>query len=332
MRLKHNQSGFHVIELVIVIIVISVLGLIGWFVYDRQKTKTTITETAPTSTTEEVNAKTWQGGDYAVKGQFADADVVMLSNGKYRLYYAVQPEVQGNQLEVYSATSTDGKTWKQESGTRKTMATFPDIVKLKDGTWRMYFQNAGAIKSATSKDGLSWTDEPGTRITTANDEGLALDNVAASTTFQKDDGTWIMVYRVQIDKRYAADVPNQQTGLLFWATSKDGVSFERQGIALDSRNDTFDGWMDGPDLVKWDDGKIKVYFWGYQGVYESVFDGKTFSTPELSYDAAKASGNPNNKYPSDIPGDPTLININDLWFMYYGGTHEKSGIHYFTLK
>lgn len=44
------------------------------------------------------------------------------------------------------------------------MATFPDVIKLADGRFRMYFQNAGVIKSAISTDGLTWQDEAGTRI------------------------------------------------------------------------------------------------------------------------------------------------------------------------
>ncbi len=329
---KLNQNGFHVVELVIVIVVAGILGFIGWFVYNKQQSNTQTNTTTNTSTSSQVAAKSWMGDGIAVEGTYADADVVSVGGGKYRMYYGIQPEVQGNQLEIYSSTSTDGKTWKQEPGTRKTMATFPDVVKLDDGTWRIYYQNANAIKSATSKDGLSWTDEPGTRITTSNDENLDLDNVAASTTLRRADGTYLMVYRGQIDKKYSSTTPNQQTGLLLWATSKDGLTFKQQGIALDSRNETFEGWMDGPELVVWDGDETKLFFWSYRGVYESTFDGKTFSTPTLAYDSIKESGNPNNKYPTNIPGDPTVIKIGDTWFMYYGATGEASGIHYFTLQ
>jgi hypothetical protein len=35
-------------------------------------------------------------------------------------------------------------------------------------------------------------------------------------------------------------------------------------------------------------------------------------------------------FPENPPGDPTLIEINDKWFMYYG-QHTK-GIYYATLE
>jgi len=88
------------------------------------------------------------------------------------MYYAIEPEVPGNKLEVYSATSSDGINWVPENGIRRTFTVFPDVIKLPDGTWRMYFQNAGVIKSATSSDGLLWKDESGIRIDLKNNEEL----------------------------------------------------------------------------------------------------------------------------------------------------------------
>ena len=124
----------------------------------------------------------WTYGGLAIGGNYADSDFVELGNGKYRMYYAVEPEVPGNKLEVYSATSSDGIAWTPENGVRRTFTVFPDVIKLSDGTWRMYFQNAGVIKSATSSDGLSWKDDSGTRMDEKNNEGLTFENVAGPTT------------------------------------------------------------------------------------------------------------------------------------------------------
>jgi prepilin-type N-terminal cleavage/methylation domain-containing protein len=38
--MKVNQKGFSVVEILIVIVVVGVLGAVGWLVYDRQKSKT----------------------------------------------------------------------------------------------------------------------------------------------------------------------------------------------------------------------------------------------------------------------------------------------------
>ena len=39
MKLRKNQSGFGHIEILVVVIVVALIGTVGWFVYDRNKTK-----------------------------------------------------------------------------------------------------------------------------------------------------------------------------------------------------------------------------------------------------------------------------------------------------
>jgi len=227
-------------------------------------------------------------------------------------------------------SNDDGKTWTQEPGTRKTMSTFPDVIKLADGRYRMYFQGAGVIKSAISNDGLSFTDEAGTRIDTTNTEGLTLDNVAAPTVALQADGTFVLLYRGTINTQYFAKTPNPTTQVLFWATSTDGLSFTKKGIAIDSRNDTLDGQLDGPDLVKWDDGSYRVFATSYTGVYEFTFDGTTFGKPTLAL--AGEAKQTSVGFTGAPPGDPATAKISKTWFMYYGGPHDQNGIHYATLQ
>ena len=325
--MKNAQKGFSIVELLAVIVVLGMIGGLGYYTYNKTKSKTTQEPTTQTTQTEEVKA-TWKKGDFAVKGKYADADVVNVDSKTWRMYYATQPEVQGNNFEVYSATSKDGKTWTPDAGTRKTMATFPDVVKLKDGRYRMYYQNAGVIKSAISTDGLTFTDESGTRIDKQNPDNLTLDNVAAPSVAQQDDGTFVMIYRGSINQRYASNTPNPTTQLLLWATSTDGLTYTKKGIAIDSRNATLDGQLDGPDFVKWDNDKLHVFMTSYTGVYESIFDGAEFSDPTLAY-AGEAKETAQG-FTGAPPGDPTVAKIDGTWFMYYGDTGANSGIHYAT--
>jgi prepilin-type N-terminal cleavage/methylation domain-containing protein len=67
--MKANQKGFSVVEVLIVIVVVGLLGAVGWFIYDRQKDKTSdstaTTSTTKTSTTPQTNEtvdpyKDWQ--------------------------------------------------------------------------------------------------------------------------------------------------------------------------------------------------------------------------------------------------------------------------------
>lgn len=264
----------------------------------------------------------WKYGGSAVPGKYADAEVVDLGNGKYRMYYSEEPEASGFKGRVYSALSSDGKSWAQESGTRMEWATFPSVLKLDGGTYRMYYQNGGIIKSAASSDGLSWSEESGTRMNASNNAGLTLENVAAPTVM-KSGSEYIMVYRGTIKEKYNSEVPNPDTQLFLWATSSDGLSFEKKGIALDSRNEMFKGLLDGAELVQWDDG-IRVYFWTYKGVYHASFGGSKF-TADSAPDYSTAE-NPRMEFAPNPPGDPALAKINGKWFMYYG-QHTK-GIYY----
>ncbi|HSX16291.1 MAG TPA: hypothetical protein VLF40_05860 [Candidatus Saccharimonadales bacterium] len=315
------------IEILLVVVVLGVIGFVGYRVVQSHKPKAKTA--ASTAATETAKEQTWKEGGFAVAGTYADASVLQVGDKQWRMYYGVQPEVAGNQLEVYSATSTDGKTWTQEAGTRKTRATFPEVVKLADGRYRMYYQGAGVLKSAISTDGLSFTDEAGTRMDTANDEGLVFDNVAAPSVVQKADGTFVMVYRGSINTRYAANTPNPSTQLLMWATSANGLTFTQKGIAVDSRTSTLNGQLDGPDLVKWDDG-YRLFATTYTGVYQFSFDGAKFGAPTLAL--AGEAKKTDMGFTGAPPGDPTTAKIDGTWFMYYGGPHDQNGIHYATLQ
>ena len=269
----------------------------------------------------------WEYGGAAIPGKYADADIVDLGNGKYRMYYSAEPEIAGFKGQVYSALSSDGVNWDNENGERIDEATFPSVIKLPDNRYRMYFQNQGLIKSAISDDGLSWKRESGNRIDTSNNAGLTLDSVLAPTVIKNGD-EYIIVYAGAINEEYPEKVPNNDIHLFLWATSKDGLNFEKKGIALDSRNDRFKGWLDGAEFTRWDDGSLHLYFWGYKGIYHIEFDNSKFSQNAV-LDFTTAT-DPNMMFPQDPPGDPTLAKINNKWFMYYG-QHEK-GIYYATLE
>lgn len=286
---------------------------------------TTITR----STVTPKNTNEWEEIGAALAGTYADAEIVTLADGTYRMYAATQPEVAGNNLEIYSATSTDGITWTKEAGTRKSMATFPDVIKLDNGTYRMNYQNSGVIKSATSKDGHTFTNEVGTRIDSANDAGITFENVAAPSTLKLSDGTYLMVYRGSINEAYAAKtVPNKTMGVVMYATSNDAKTWAKKGLAIDTRTDTtLQGWADGPELIDFD-GETRVYFSTYTGVYYSVFKDGAFTKPQFSWQLTDDDGLPN-EHGGIPPGDPTLLKVGETWHMYYG--RHPEGIYRATL-
>jgi prepilin-type N-terminal cleavage/methylation domain-containing protein len=54
--MKQNQKGFSVVEILIVIAVIGLIGAVGWLVYYRQKTKTSDSQPATQTSTEQKDA------------------------------------------------------------------------------------------------------------------------------------------------------------------------------------------------------------------------------------------------------------------------------------
>jgi len=320
-----KQKGF---VLLIIIIALAVVAIAGFALISFQKPSDQLQihpqVEKPKSAQQESK---WQEKGVAVAGQYADAEVVDLGNGQWRIYYSIEPEVFGNKLEVFSSVSSDGVNWQKEEGVRKEFATFPDVVKLSDGRWRMYFQNAGVIKSALSSDGLSWVDESGVRIS-KSEAGFNLEDVGAQGSIRLDDGIFVMLYRGTINEPYKSGekLPNKDTHVYFWATSKDGLNFEKKGLAIDSRNETLLGAADGAEWVRWDDGSLRVYIWSYAGVFHVTYKNETFSEPVFDFTTAKPDKMA--KFSPNPPGDPTLVKINGKWFMYYG-QHTK-GIYYAT--
>lgn len=76
-----------------------------------------------------------------------DPDLVRLSNGSYRMYFATGPDGQSglNSKRIRSATSTDGRTFTLDPGVRVAPLASgddivdPDVIQLPDGRYRMYY-------------------------------------------------------------------------------------------------------------------------------------------------------------------------------------------------
>src|SRR3990167_421899 len=168
----------------IVVAILVGIAFIAWRGISNTKSPT------GSSTTE-----TWTETGVAIAGAFADADIVDLENGKFRMYYSAEPETPGFNGQVYSAISNDGINWSQEEGTRLTSAIFPSVIKLPDGRFRMYFQDGPGINSAISADGLSWEKEQGTRVDVSNATGLSFSRVLAPTVIKIGD-EYVMVYEI----------------------------------------------------------------------------------------------------------------------------------------
>lgn len=96
---------------------------------------------------------------------FVDPDLLLLPDGRIRLYaYNIQTD--STQHTIVSAISSDnGQTFTLEDGVRFTSTKMwdPNVVILPDGSYRMYYNGDDAIRSAASSDGLTFTADAGER-------------------------------------------------------------------------------------------------------------------------------------------------------------------------
>ena len=92
-----------------------------------------------------------------------------------------------------------------------------------------------------------------------------------TSTTRLPDGTWLMAYTVDRDGRYARNVP---PGLaeIRWATSSDGVTFTRRGVAVNPNNRLLLGGARSPEFF----GR-QLYFHSLKGIFRVTWHGRGFT-------------------------------------------------------
>ena len=84
--------------------------------------------------------------------------------------------------------------WTADSGIRLEDATVPNILRLEDGRFRLYYGGPGGILSAISRDALNFTKEAGVRVS-AGSAGSAEMIVSDPTLVKLKDGRVRMYYK-----------------------------------------------------------------------------------------------------------------------------------------
>jgi predicted GH43/DUF377 family glycosyl hydrolase len=164
-----------------------------------------------------------------------------------------------------------------EPGVRLEGASVPFILKLGDGRFRMYYCGMGGILSALSSDGLNFVKEPGIRINpglSGSDELVVCDPTVVSLP----DGKFRMYYKGGT----GGGGPGQSVQKIFSAISTDGLTFQKEGLVIDSIQED-NGFASVPEAIRLPDGRIRIYFVsdgsyvGHGTVSAISADGRTFS-------------------------------------------------------
>jgi len=289
----------------------------------------------------------WNEHGLAVADRY-NASVTAVGGGKYRMFFS-SPEGSGTR-GVVSATSSDGLTWTADPGIRLANGTVAHaVVHLADGRYRVYYEkfpdnsNApserAAFYSAVSTDGYSFTPEAGIRLTKGSGTDQDVAGMDFPTVVQLKDGSWLMAYDGHSGQHWTPPAQGGNGGApaagtaaseaeIMWATSPDGLTWTKKGVAVDSHNATWNAETASPYLVSWDDGTARLFFYGGQvcgsgvnpacsGIWHADFTGSGFSTDvkiDLSMLTIADRPAPNGPNP---PGDPAVARVNGTWVIYF---------------
>lgn len=177
---------------------------------------------------------------------------------KIRLYYPTNDPINPSDppSEILSATSTDGLNFTKDDGVRmKPTSGYtiegPTIIKLPDGTYRMYFseyktaskqeRKDAKIVGATSKDGINFTRD-------------AKSTIESEMSVEKSPASWPQVLRPFVLKRPSGGyiMFYNSHSKIFAAYSDDGYSFKKLGGIGVKGADV--------DAYYMNDGNLRIYF------------------------------------------------------------------------
>lgn len=145
-------------------------------------------------------------------------------------------------------------SWGKDSGSRLTDGSVPYVHKLKDGKARLYYCNSKGILSAVSKDGMAFTKEQGVRIS----PGAGFETIVCDPTIvDLPDGKMRMYYKGANSQNPG---PGQSIHKIYSAISSDGLTFQKEGLRIDSETNGDNGWASVPDAITLPDGRVRLYY------------------------------------------------------------------------
>ena len=209
-------------------------------------------------------------------------------------------------------------SWKKDGGSRVVDGSVPFVHSLKDGKVRLYYCNSKGILSAISKDGLAFTKEQGIRIS----QGAGFETIVCDPTIvDLPNGKMRMYYK-------GADSQNPGLGQpvhkIYSAISSDGLTFQKEGLRIDSETNGDNGWASVPDAIILLDGRVRIYYVTASAGEHGI--GSAISSDGLIF--IKEAGM---RVPNLV--DPALVRIGDRYVLFAASIDERfaalsKGIYY----
>ena len=189
---------------------------------------------------------------------------------------------------------------------------------MKDGKVRLYYCNNQGILSAISSDGLTFTKEQEIRIS----PGTGFESyVCDPTIVNLPDGKMRMYYKGANSQNAG---PGQSIHKIYSAISSDGLTFQKEGLRIDSETNGDNGWASVPDAIILPDGQVRIYYVTAAKMEHGI--GSAISSDGLNF--VKEAGL---RVPNLV--DPALIKINDKYVLFAASIDERfarvpKGIYY----
>lgn len=187
----------------------------------------------------------------------ADMTIQILGDGTFRGWYGYPPLGPSSRSYIASATSQDGLKWVEDTDVGFS-GGWPNVIKLPDGRFRMYYGAGGIIAAAVSSDGKKWESEKMTgfeRAPSPETDYLGLGVIP------RQEGGYRMYYT---RKSPSPKYPMTGETRIFSAISEDGLNWQLEpGVRMETAEDR--GLNDDPEVIVLQDGTLKMFWFGPPG-------------------------------------------------------------------
>jgi len=199
-------------------------------------------------------------------------------------------------------------SWEKDDNSRIEDGSVPFVHRLKDEKVRLYYCNSKGILSAISNDGLNFVKEPGVRIS----PGTGFEsNVCDPTVVDLPDGKTRMYYKGADSQNPG---PGQSIHKIYSAISSGGLTFQKEGLRIDSETNGDNGWASVPDAIILPDGRVRIYYVTGAEMQHGI--GSAISSDGLNF--VKETGI---RVPNLV--DPALIRIADKYVLFVASIDER---------